>query len=480
MPLQKISVTFRRYILFLLIFLIMSVRGTYAQTPECVPSAPDGYTGKACVVTIDRDNPASPTTLVVRGETSVTIRVKNARWNESVTFTPVTTRVTDVDVAGTFLRSAINPLQGLVIAQKAHGGHFVKVIDPIGDEQQKIMDRLNYASTVFANATTELTCLEKYKVLDKSNPQYVCSPNVNLDAASFQAAKEETLAKMDEAATTPLPIAENQIVSAKVAEEVKATIAMPGGSAKSSALERADKYLSNQAILNALITDAQTTQKTMLETMEQLSNLPGAAAEATYTIKQLPRYNSTITVTAIEIISKTSTTLASVTISWQSNQWEVSTGILFSNVVARSYTNAPLIVGGQPVRDSSGKVLTVVTESDTSPSIVFPMVMGNYRIRRLSHAKWENTWCPNHCAFLISGGVGANLTSKTAEFAVGPSFQIGQVLLTPAAHFGRESILTSGVTVGSQLGSSPPSPLPTKNRWVARFGFAISYVLPFQ
>ncbi len=111
--------------------------------------------------------------------------------------------------------------------------------------------------------------------------------------------------------------------------------------------------------------------------------------------------------------------------------------------------------------------------------MVFPLVMANYRLRHLSNYPWENK-CPNHCAFLLSGGVGLNLTSKTTDFAAGPSFQIGEVLFTTAAHFGRESVLTSGVTVGSELGSSPPSPLPTANTWRTGFGFAVSYVLPFQ
>ena len=74
--------------------------------------------------------------------------------------------------------------------------------------------------------------------------------------------------------------------------------------------------------------------------------------------------------------------------------------------------------------------------------------------------------------------MGVNLSTKSADFDIGPSFQIGSVLLTPTAHFGRETVLTNGVTVGSQLGSSPPSTLPTRNSWVTRFGFALTYSIP--
>jgi hypothetical protein len=455
-----------------------------ASLPPCVPAAPDGYAGQACVVTIDRDNPASPAAMVVRGNTSVTIRVKNARWNETVVFTTATSQVTNVDIAGTFFKNAISPLQALVLAQQARSHGFFPVADPIGTAQSRVRDKLNVVLANLANATVALTCLETYKVLDTSKAQYACKPNANLDAASLVPAKANAIQLMLDAATTALPVAEWKAVDAKVAADQAASIALPETNAaeiaaKTAALEKDDKYSTNQTLLNSVIGDAQSTQKTMLETAQQLTNLAGSGAEATYTVQQSRNYNSTTTVAAQEVVSKTSTALGTVTISWQSNPWEISTGILFSTLVGRSFTNAPLIVDGKPVVDPSGKNLTVVTEADTRPVVVLPLVMANFRLRGVSHYPWENK-CPNHCAFLLSGGVGLNLTTKSADFAVGPSFQIGEVLFTTAAHFGRESMLTNGVTVGSQLGSSPPSPLPTANKWATGFGFTVSYVLPFQ
>jgi hypothetical protein len=453
------------------------------QVPPCVPAAPDGYAGGACVVTIDRDNPASPAAMVVRGKTTVTIRVKNARWNETVVFTTATSQVTAVDIAGTFFKNAISPLQALVLAQKAHSTAFIAVADPIGVAQTRVRDKLNAVLANLANAAVALTCLETYKVLDTSGAQYACNPNANLNAASFVAAKATALQLMLDAATMPLPVAEWKAVDAKVTADLTASLALPENIAgeiatKNAALEKDDRYSTNQTLLNSVIGDAQSTQKTMMETAQQLKNLAGSSTEATYTVQQSRNYNSTITVAAQEVVSKTSTALGTVNISWQSNPWEISTGILFSTLVSRSFTNAPLIVNGQPVLDTSGKNLTLVTEADTRPVVVLPLVMANFRLRGVSHYTWENK-CPNHCAFLLSGGVGLNLTTKTADFAVGPSFQIGEVIFTTAAHFGRESMLTNGVTVGSQLGSSPPT-LPTANKWARGFGFAVSYVLPFQ
>jgi hypothetical protein len=142
----------------------------------------------------------------------------------------------------------------------------------------------------------------------------------------------------------------------------------------------------------------------------------------------------------------------------------------------RAFTNAPRIVNGQPVLDSGGKTLMIVTENDTRPSIIFPVVFISYRIGPFSRARWEAK-CPGRCAFLATGGIGANLSNKSAEFAGGLSFQIGSVLLTPLVSIGRQLQLSNGVVVGQQLGSSPPA-LPTENKWGPHFGLALTYRLP--
>jgi hypothetical protein len=110
-------------------------------------------------------------------------------------------------------------------------------------------------------------------------------------------------------------------------------------------------------------------------------------------------------------------------------------------------------------------------------SVIAPIALVSYRINSLSNFKWE-TRCPGSCSFLLSGGVGANLTAKEADFDVGASFEIGGVLFTPALHFGSDVRLANGLYVGEPLGSNPPSPLPTTNKWVLKAAFAITYSIP--
>ncbi|MDP9112067.1 MAG: hypothetical protein M3O20_00130 [Acidobacteriota bacterium] len=171
-------------------------------------------------------------------------------------------------------------------------------------------------------------------------------------------------------------------------------------------------------------------------------------------------------------------TIATVTINSQDNPWEVSTGILFSTLKNQTFSTAGLIANGHPVLDASGANVMVVQNSYTRPAVVTPLVMANYRISKLSHGSWANR-CHGHCAILLSGGVGLNVSQSDAEFAAGPSLQVGSVLFTPAFHVARYVDLTNGVGVGSILGPNAPSTLPTSSTWTTKFGFRVSYVLPF-
>jgi hypothetical protein len=187
-------------------------------------------------------------------------------------------------------------------------------------------------------------------------------------------------------------------------------------------------------------------------------------------VKPSPDHKATITVTAKDVISGTSTELAKVVVTWRSTPFSISTGILFSTLHNKSYINAPVIVNGVPVLDSSGKVTTKVTESDTVPSIVTPLIFLNYEILPLSSAN-------GRFGLHLSGGMGSNLTAKTADYAAGISFRYRDILLTPAVHIGRQNDLTNGVTVGQELGSSPPA-LPQSMHFVPKLGFSITYRVP--
>jgi hypothetical protein len=439
-----------------------------AIAQKCVPSAPDGY-GKshACTVTIERDNPASPPNLVVHGGTTVTIVVNQVHGNENITFTPATSGVAMPDIAGTFLKSAISPLQQLTVVQLSVPAERILTNLPAGrslSALNEVIGKLDVVWKQLQSASNQLACLEAGKGFAGA----LCSAQFQVDG--FAPARDAAAVAMFTAAKAELPLADLR--------KIEGDDGLKKKDPSATSLE-----LTLDALATSIVADIQKAQASMQEQADLLRSFPEKGLDASYTIKQSALHTSSVTVVAQEVISKANTTLAAVTISWQSNPWEISTGIMFSALKNQSYSSVPLIVNGVPAPDpapaNSGKTLTVVKDSYTKPTVIAPLVMANYRLGFMSHWGWENK-CPNHCAFLLSGGVGLNVIAKTADFAAGPSFQIGAVLFTVGTHIGRDVELSNGVAVGSKLGSSPPSPLPTSVKWTAKLGFAVSYALPFQ
>jgi hypothetical protein len=221
-------------------------------------------------------------------------------------------------------------------------------------------------------------------------------------------------------------------------------------------------------VLNTAIDDAKKTQAALLAAAARLRALPPLPQTPTFTIAEPKNYTSSIDVAAQEVMSGNKTSLATVAIEWQSNPWAISTGIMFSTLENRTFTNAALFVNGMPQVNEDGKSLTVVQESVSRPAVLFPVVMLHYKM-------------PFYPPLMASGGIGLNLGTTTAEFVAGPSIKVLGIVFTVGAHFGRETDLTQGVNVGDKLGVDPPA-LPTETHWTSKFrwGVAISYAIPFS
>lgn len=452
------------------------------KLPVCIPSAPSGYASRQCVVTIDRESAVTPPAFLVSPETHVFIKVTNTRPNEVVLFAVGTTRIPPPDIAGAAVKNLITPLQSLLFTQRnfqAMDGGGSHPGDKIQEAQVEVMDRLNTVQGEVVHATAAFTCLSSYEVFQGD---FTCSQAALLARGDFNAAMAFATGMANDAAGAALPLQKIDDVKGEIDKEskdclIRALFAADRETEAKNCDLAADRHLSNQARLNSAVADIQKAQSSLLVIVQTLKNLKPTKPVIAYEFVPSKLNNMVITISGQEVVNKTPSPIATVTINTQNTNWVISTGILFSNLKFHTFTSAPVIVNGQPVLDAGGKTTTVVTRSDTSPSVVAPTLLVSYRIPGMSRMGWENK-CRGGCGFLLTGGVGANLTSKSADFDAGPSFQIGSVLLTPTVHFGRENRLTNGVTVGQHLGSSPPSPLPTQNVWVEKFGMAVTYALP--
>lgn len=457
---------------------------------DCITNALSGYRNNACILHIDRKNLASPPAMIVPKGTTVTLELDNVRWDETIQFNPVTTQNTDQDVLATVLKTILPSLQVLSASQTPSHGIRANNVDPITEKQKEISKLLTEEALKINNTFTELTCFESYKALLPiiANKSYACSltplvgplPAGAVGSDTYTPAKDKLISNLHVSAALPLPLDSetevDDLIKPRLAQ-CQAATTLPAD--KATCYAALNPFQTNQDLFKNIVSALEKTQQALETDAKALETWPGTDPIQKWSLVQTRNRTSTVTIVATEIIAATPATLGTVSITWQTQPFVLSTGILLSTLSNRSYAISQVIVNGLPKPDpiAPTKYLTQITESDVKPSVVFPMVYGNYRIGPLSRAEWENH-CWNHCAFLISGGIGANLTGKTAEFAFGPSFQIGSVLFTPAAHVGRESRLTNGFYVGEQLGSSPPSALTTENKWTTHLAFSLTYVIP--
>jgi hypothetical protein len=450
------------------------VTATAVDIPKCNLTATHAYSKNKCAIEVNREEPGSPLPVQVPNGTTVIVRVVKPRAQESLKVSTTTDQIAVPDVAQALLKQILDPLKSLV-ASEGRNLWTTTITDPILDEQTRVERDLKKTVDLINIATSRLTCLQSYTEFktqknDQKKAVYSCGTEA-LKAADFIVAKNDALNAIDNAALPELPVGRISGIDA----ELKTKQDTCNGTTlkkteRDACLVLLDTLQSNQIRLKDSSTNLQTGRKTLLQAAEVLTNLPVIADPFEYQVARPPNRKATIKIAGISALDKTSTDIATVVITWQQSNWALSTGILFSTLANQTFANSTIIVNGVPSTDGSGKYLTRVTVDSIKPSIVFPAVFGSYRLGTPPH-------CNGKCSVLVSGGVGANLTSKTTDFGGGISVQLGSILLTPLAHFGRQTELAGGVHVGDKLGSNPPT-LPTQTNWKTSFGFGISYRLP--
>jgi hypothetical protein len=469
--------------------------------PQCIPNAQSGYHGNRCLVQIWRTNPISPPTFTVPAGIEVYVELLDTRWNENVTFTVTTTKTPPPDVGAAALKNAIPGLQSIIAKQPLTPTAHTAIEDTqdpgltaaralashIDERQGEIIASSNEVLAAVQHASAAINCLSSYQVIrtivqPTGLPKYGCSQAEMLTPRTFDTAKNEAVTLAQSAAAANLALLDvadlDQVVKSFYLTCLTYFPASQQGSEARMTCRKVAEKLSNQETsIDTAVTDIQKAQDALLQTTQTIQFWPGTPPKLIYKITSQKHLNFSVVIAGTEIVSKANSPIATVTINTTANSWVASVGIGFSNLTYHTFAATPIIVNGKPVLDSSGKALTQVTRTDTIPSVIAPVALLSYRLTPISRFKWENK-CPGGCSFLLSGGVGANLTTKSADFDVGPSFQIGGVVVTGAVHFGRDTRLTNGVAVGQQLGSSPPSVLPTTTSWVAKYAVVLTYSIP--
>ena len=438
---------------------------------KCTAVTSHVYPDKKCLIVLSRVDPTTPLPVSVPAGTTVFIKVADEKFLESGHFIVTAEAVAPLDSFGAFIKAIVQPLSGVVLSTATN--HTLGLTDSkttaqsIQDRENGFVARLNAARISVNGANALIECVRSGKISSDGK----CTNPTEADL------KDKYLAAFSNAADGAAVAIEAPLPTDNAIADVEKDISTVADSCdkNSDIICMAEMAKAKQKIvqIRERTADLAGAQKSLLVQHANLLTLtyPRIRPEEPFHVKRDGNVKATIKVSAVDVLTKSSTDLATVIVTWQYSGFVISTGVMLSTLKNQTFANAPIIVDGVPVLDSTGKVLTQVVVNTTRPSVVFPLVMANYRLKSFQKH------CNGNCSFLLGGGMGANLSSKTADFAVGPSFQYGIVLFTPVLHYGRQTGLTNGVQVGQKLGTSPPA-LPTNNFWKPAFGFAISYVLP--
>jgi hypothetical protein len=455
-----------------------------------------------CYWDIDRAAAIAPPPLSVHAGTRIVVRLRHPRPNEMIVPAVVFARIVPPSPGNDILKNAVNPLQAITLTPHIEINvlppppptDFCQNLDPVsldvGKCQLQLVDQINAIQASINHANAALTCLENYQQLKEGSPPesihssnpngmdyqpdikgYTCSAiaPINPDSPagqtdSFLKQKETVEGVIQTALKEQPPVATFTILDGILTKDPK-TVA------------KYSQYIPFDGVIKNAIGAIQTAQASLAQSYVQLLAMPDTTLTQFYYYDVPHLATATATITGTETISKTSSTISTWTATSNSYNLVLSAGLGFSNLVNRSYSVTPQFQNGNPVLDPNGNAISMVTETDNRMSVMAPEVMGSYVIPVLRRFSSK---CSIGCSFLVSGGIGANLTTKTADFDTGVSLRLWDLLLTPAVHWGRETRLADGFTVGQPLGANAPSSLPTQTNWVKTFGFVFTYVIPLS
>jgi hypothetical protein len=145
-------------------------------------------------------------------------------------------------------------------------------------------------------------------------------------------------------------------------------------------------------------------------------------------------------------------------------RWEASAGTFFSSLPVRSFSVAPVFTSGAITNN-------IIAQNLLHPTVV-PFGAANYRISNdLGWTRWKS-------AVYLTGAVGVNPNTVSADFASGLSISWRSLMFSPLWHYGHDVRLAQGLYVGESLGASFKGSLATQTYWKSSFAFGVSIRVP--
>lgn len=445
--------------------------------PECKPA----ITNRACTITVNRDAASSPLPVRVAPDASVRL-VVNKRPLDGITVDATTVSVATPDPISAILSAFVALAKAITFDTRLIGepsGSFRIQGDTseknrpatalrdqlnwISRQQEMLKGRLALSKTALDAAGAELAAFSATTFDDWKTSKSLAAKRDALAAQLQRASDADTGSGM------AVGLHDAMATATKAFAALSTAASPPSGEDLATIDRLLNDTASAQAEIDASSASLLTAANAARDAATILLNLnPDTALIFSRVFNPDPSArpkSATLKVKAEDRISKKSVDLGTVVVTWADTRWEVSMGLLFSSLTNRSFQNTAAIAGGQTQVDAGGKTTTTITETDMRPSVI-PFAFAHFRI--VEGANYDR-----RLALLATGGMGISPYSGSTDFAAGLSVAYRALVISPLAHFGRDSRLGSGLQVGASLGSSPPA-LPVERFWTTTFGVAIT------
>jgi hypothetical protein len=440
------------------------------KPPDPKPCSPS-LSNSTCFIQIDTALPVSPLPIQLNSGAAVTLIVKKrgvekilveTEWKEIDTPDPA------LEIVKSFLPSLAKlRLESFTKMMLDRPSEFPSV-ERVKLQQNETDDILMGLRDSLDAANTKLKELAEITVAKCENTAFSSAQTDALNHIAAATAGSTSLRAMDESikrATAEL----TKLMDAETVDEKKI-------SRFRTAIEQIDAKRARQAAVLKTINDAQDAlraiEKVLTEKPPAGKPVPPCEFRTDDPITP-PTGNwlgttATIKLTAVDAVAGTKKTLSTITLSWNTTRWEISAGAIFSSLPDRSFSTTRNVVNGAAQPDAN----KFVTAQTINRPTVVPVALAHYRLSE------KLTATHRRLAFLLTGGIGVNTTSGTADFIGGVSIGYRSLLFTPAVHFGRDSKLTNGVRIGSSFADSVTP--PTQRVWTPAFAIGITYRIPFK
>jgi len=459
-----------------------------APRPAAADDCATAVANKDCTVTIDREKPVEPLPIRATSQAKVTIRVPR-RPLEAIGFDEKLADTAAPDVIGAIFAAFVPGLQAVQfgtgpISPSTKGPivappppHPVETaLKEIDADQQSVkapleaverrIDTVGKTLVAFSETAAGTWTLHDLTTFRHDFPCDVHGEGKKLDDTDCEPG----------AGTMPLPSGVIGGLRIRLKDVMEQFERLSAGDRQRFA-PALNAVSNNQHLLEESLASLQKAQAGLVAAAEIVKAIDPVKVDpiVRYQVGGFPagsNRTATVTITAKDIISKEKTELTTVVVKFGDTRWEVSGGVLFSTVPSRAFANEPMVENGVPVLNGDGDQLTRIVETDTRPTVV-PIALAHYRL-----GEWP-IGAHNRFAFLLSGGLGVNPYSKSADVFLGGSIAFRGLMISPMFQWTQDQALTGGLAPGQELGASPPD-LITERHWVTKWGVGLSYRIPIN